>query len=524
MTISVAYVVLCAAGLPFWTVQQHLGGKSVPLIILSCIYIILSLFTGITIPMDSLTLTVGCLALWLSASLSWTNTQQSVFELFTMLSYFVLFLAARTVPMPITALAVFCGGMVFAALMVYRFIFQPHMQYFSKLAILGNSNHIGSVAMITLFTGIWLAINISPWFIPFIAVAALCLVMTKCRGAITSSAAALAAVLYMSGGPGSLQRLAAYSLAALCIIAAAAILYRLRQSKRWPEFARNIYTRIILYYAAAMMVVNRPITGWGFNAYRKMHPEVDKKIIKTRFGKYVMKRIHNHDGVNMSHRVHNDHLEFMAEAGITGYVLFAWLFAGIPYEPATLGLFVAVAIHALVFFPFREVHTAAPFWAMMGSAAPAVSAPFTLPLVASIALTALTIPVMLKAFNVFMGQNFYMMAVHTHDDEIPLKQKCVKTALYYDPLNGLYMADACLWHAKTDPVRAWYYADLCLNHYDGERVKAGICDQYARALLGAGEVKICHWAEDMALDLVHDFYAARVIKNYLRSRENGGPP
>ena len=524
MIISIAYVALCAAGLPFWTVQQHLGGKSIPFVFLSCFYVIISLFTGITIPMDATTLAAGCLALWLSAGLTWTNTRQSVFELFNMLSYLVLFSAARTVPMEITALMVFASGLVFAVPMAYRYIFKPYMHLFAKLFVLGNSNHLAALMMIQLFTGIWLAVNLSPWFTPFITIPAACLIMTKCRAAIGASVIGGIIILLMSGGVWSTQHLSAYSMIILSLAIGGGILYRLKKAGQLPEFTRNFYTRIILFYAAVMMIINRPLTGWGLNTYKMIHPEFDKKIVKTRFGKYIMSRIHNYEGVNMGHRVHNDHLEFMVETGIFGYALFVWLFAGIPFAPVTFGLFIAVAIHALFFFPLREVHTGAPFWVMMGAAAPGVQTPFSLPLIASITIVVLTIPVMVKTLKVFLGQNFYGMAVHAHDDDIPLKQKHIRTALYYDPLNGMYMADACLWHAKTDPVRAFHYAGLCLSHYDGDRVKAAIYDQFARALLGAGEVKICHWVEDMALDLLPDFQPAHVIKNYLRGREAGGKP
>ena len=101
----------------------------------------------------------------------------------------------------------------------------------------------------------------------------------------------------------------------------------------------GLVDRMEIYLDAARRARDRILVGRGLNYYRDLP-----------YG-----------------RVHNDHLEIVGEIGLIGYGLFLSIFLMSSIDVFGWATLLAVFVSGLFFFPLREVHTAAPFWAMMGA-------------------------------------------------------------------------------------------------------------------------------------------------------------
>jgi O-antigen ligase len=459
--------------------------------------------------MDNITLITGCIAVWLTVSLTWTDTKQSVFELFNLLSCLILFTAARTIPLVITASAIFAIATSFAAVEVSRIVIKRKLPAVDQTVSFGNGNHTGAFMLIGLFTGLWLTINLSAWFIPFVLLIVSVLIISKCKGAILGCIAGSIIMFLM---------LEFWQAAALISLMLVAVI--LKRFSSIPNARTSIGGRIWLHLAALEMIVKKPFTGWGLNSYRKELPDIIAEITKSKLHKYVGERLNS--GMNTrSHRVHNDHLEIMAEIGLPGYVLFVYLFSSITYDPIIFGLLIAFLIHGLFFFPFREVHTAVPFWVIMGSMAGGTVGIVLIPLLVKILIACIIIAVIIQTLHKFLSQWYSELAKNKHITE-QQKLEYIDIAVFHDPHDTGYLSDAAFFYSKVDPVKSFFYAARCLIHYDGSRMKQGIYDLFARTLIGATELKVCNYIEDKALWLEPDFQPAKTIKSYLEAKNAGG--
>jgi O-antigen ligase len=480
-------------------------------------YAMYAVISGVPVPMDTTTLAVALIALWLSASLIWTDTRRSVLELFNWLSYLILFTAARTVPTALIALSIFPTAAIFAALSIYRIYFRREMDVSDKMFGMGNGNHNGAFMLIYLFVGLWLTVNMSIWFAPFLILMATALILTKCKAAALSGIVSVATVLSMYGfWPHVLVALAA----------SITWIFLFGVSITFAEvIKKSAYSRIFLSLDAIRMIIMKPFAGWGLDSYRQQLPETDAIIMTSPLARKISDKIGIGIKNNRSHRVHNDHLEILVELGITGYLLFAWLFSGITYDPVMFGLFVAVAVNALFFFPLREVHTAAPFWVMTGTAAASsMPAALMLPVPAIIVVCAIALAIMFRTVRVFLGQWYSELAKNKPGITEDEKRSYIDIALKNDPHNGGYLNDAAFYYAKKDPVRSFGYAARSLFDYDGTRVLHGVYDLFARTLNTATADNLLHWAENNALRLEPGFPPALTIKDYLawKGQQNQG--
>jgi hypothetical protein len=277
---------------------------------------------------------------------------------------------------------------------------------------------------------------------------------------------------------------------------------------KWPHHVeKSLLGRIGLYRAAVELIRQKPVMGWGLNSYAKELPETDTVTLSAT------------DENKRSHRVHNDHLEIIVEVGVIGYILIASLFSSISYDPIIFGLLVAFTVCACFFFPLREVHTAAPFWAVMGSSAGGILTPVFLPPIVIILVCAIIIAMTMKTLKIFRGQWYSEMAKNkkgiTHTEKLALYD----IALENDPDNGGYLSDAAYLNFETDPVKSFHLMERAVVNYDGERRKHQIYDLYTRCLIRAGETKIGLWAENRALQLEEGYDPAITVKNYLYLKE-----
>jgi hypothetical protein len=265
--------------------------------------------------------------------------------------------------------------------------------------------------------------------------------------------------------------------------------------------------RIFMNIAALRMIMQAPIAGQGLSTFRMKYPTV----LAAMFQKPSMQRFIDRDSsisAFSSHRVHNDHLEIIYELGIVGYVLFLGIFVNLSWATAPIlsGLVVAFAVDGLFFFPLREAHLSLPFYAALGAMAPvSIAAPMTMdPLIAFVAVLIFG-RIMFAVVVKLQGLVFYDMADHimvpgpipkTPDERRAMERKQVylRAAINHDPLNNHYLTEGYYYHLNDNPDYAFQCASKCLEHYSGGKVKWGLFDQYARAVLRLGGFNIARMA------------------------------
>jgi O-antigen ligase len=127
-------------------------------------------------------------------------------------------------------------------------------------------------------------------------------------------------------------------------------------------FADN--SRLIVAKDTLKLVRERPLLGWGLDAFPEVYPRVSS--LRTRF---------------FVNAAHNEYLQFLAETGILGFGAITWfLVAAIRRSsrllrsynhPATLAGIVGlsgVLLHCIADFPFRIPADAAPFFILVALA------------------------------------------------------------------------------------------------------------------------------------------------------------
>lgn len=504
--IEFIYVFTCAALLPFFKWRAEAQPQSAPFILLSILYIAWRIIGGDPLPVDGVTAATLAFGLWIVGSLVWTDTHQSKFEVFVWLSCLTLFTAARTLPLEVVAWCVFTPGVIMAALQLWRkyHCWKNDIPVGTfDMVVFGNTNHHGSFLMMSLFAG--LIIN-DLAIMPFIMLIGVGIALARCRGAVLATVTALIVVVGLTVN----------SYIALLLISALMAAFMYLKDRDEGGLERNSTSdRPLLYAIAFKMFKAKPITGWGLNMFRKIMPEMTPGMASSRF-KVVSSRAKS-GLIDNADRVHNDHLELLAEIGIIGYLLFLYLVLQVVFTPFVAGFMVAVAINALVFFPLREPHTAMPFWALVGAATVTTPLSWGVLKIAAIGLlAAVLVQVLLK---VCAYVYFAQMEQATEEKD---KRQALKYALKCDPLNGHFLSDAAYYF--RDSMEGLEYSLRGIMAYDGNRVLWGAYDQLARLLLCNDIPRIAEWATDKSLSYNPEFAPAHEIKSLIHNIRLMGAP
>jgi hypothetical protein len=456
-----------------------LSGNAHPFVFLSGLFTIYALISGIAFPMDGVTVSVGCFALWLIASLFWTETRQSVFEVFIWLSYLVLFMACRTLDTQTVMLCVFPAGLIAIGVKAK----------FNVKSLFGNRDHDGFLHVVHMLVALWLSVNVSVWFIPFILAHIAMVIYLKCRAAYVAGACS---VIYLFP-----QSIPIFFLIALII---AVMVWRLKE-KAWLLYnPKSIRRRLYMCHVALEMNKKKALFGWGLNMYRLEMPESAYRLMKS-------------EGYNESHshRVHNDHFELILELGVIGYLIFASIFIQGVYSPIIAAFLIAYAVDMLFFFPLREVHTGAPFWAIAGAAI-TVPAGFSLaPLKAVVCLIAV------YAINIavrkFLALYYYELAERA--ETLKEKAKNYGEAAFLDPADGRYTFKAAC--ADENPIEAFKWASISVWNFDGQYLKHVVYDQWARCILSLNHLNAARWALNESLRLDPKQESSRELKGQIEA-------
>ncbi len=524
MTLSLApdllYIVLSATVLQFMNWQQPEHGRTMQFTILSFAYAVYAVIMG-RFPLDGITLAAGIISGWVILSLAWTTSRRAPFEALTWLSYFILFTACRSIPPTLTVLAVFVPGVLFSIRQIIGTFFDTRRNGTWEMYVFGNPSHTGIYLLLCLHAGLWLTCNLSPYIFLALIPISLALVITYCRAALIAALVSLSAVLVMTYGW--------YAVIALGILSVPLIVkvltmddvraYYKEEAGRKREFQalkwETVKTRVLLCAEAVYLARHRILFGWGLDMYRKMLPFI---LPAMRAGKRTGKLYAGGIAKGISHRAHNDHLEIIVELGIVGYAMFAWMFGQFTPTPLFIGVLLAMSINALFFFPFRETHIAAPFWAIAGACSVFPASPVGMPIVLKIALIAGCIVALRECYRKLMGLVWYDRSMNAK--EIEKKQACIVNAVNLDEYNGRYLNEAAAVFPEGSILHHDYSA-RAMHHYDGDNQMWGVWEQYARSIVAINHLGAAKIALNRIIEINPEFIPAlqlnAEIDSYLAS-------
>jgi hypothetical protein len=280
-----------------------------------------------------------------------------------------------------------------------------------------------------------------------------------------------------------------------------------------------------MWYSALKMIAKKPLFGWGINAYRSEQAPFSVKMMDKLWFADAVKKVGTPPPGGFvpggafryasAHRLHNDYLELMLEVGLVGFVLFCILFSQLSYSPFLVGLMVAVAVDACMFYPMRAIHIAVPFFAMVG------------------ALNSQKVPVLSELLPLSMLFAVIAVAYFTKNKLLALrwydkgcdptegaKQQYFSQAVYLDPDNSHYLTIAQRY--ETDMSKRIDYALTNIYRYDGDNYLYSAWMNLARALLQARSMDkwyIEKWTVDNALAIFPDCKPALDLKESIDDME-----
>lgn len=429
-----------------------LGSNLIAIAFLSWVF-----FQGQTLNVPIPSFCVFAFIVWLFLSNAWsTAPKQSWIDTLTWLFMFFLFGVAQHIPREFIIIAVSLPTYV-----MLPFFF--HQKYKQKLpkpgSIFGNSNHIGSYLSLGLFAFLWLSIHTSPWFFIMTGIVGLSILLAYCRAAIFSTTIALTILLYHYSGN-----------MFVFLIALAPILWGLYVLSKGGTNGENRFNHIgtawrdrMSYYIAAFdTILRRPLFGWGLRTFRREQFFAVDRITKR------FPEIYKKHPLPCTHRLHNDYLEITHETGFPGLILFLAILYQLNWAEdlvISTGL-ISVLIISLLFFPLREPHIAAPFWALAGTlSSPELTLPPGFAPVVVIVVLAISYMAYIYAYKKLVGIYWWMRIplAKSETEWVNAHIKCHKN----DPYNNQYLMYLYRIYLKSRPAFALDCMSRMNEHYDG---------------------------------------------------------
>jgi O-antigen ligase len=504
--VEAIYIFILAFLIPFFKWQQREEGRNLAAILVTGLFLCGWILYG-TIPfaLDKTTILVLCFASYMIASMLWNHSRQGSQDLYTMICGLVVFLVARSLSVEVVVIMLFMVGFIFAAASVY---YKDSKNPAEKWFILGNSNHTGNFFLIPIFAGLWLSFNTSYFWALSLPVIIYALILTKCRGA---QIGLIAGLLFCA---------CVISLWSLLLIPIGAFIgWRIIRSKG-KDLYQSSSNRFSLILAAFLIIQKSPLFGYGLRTFRREYPAVIPQILNSK----LLRRFYARDTLIQhatSHRIHNDHLEIIFELGLVGYAIFIAIFTTLAWtvNPLLSAGVVAIAVSGLFFFPLRECHTAFPFWALAGilvsSSGEHIIINFTVSIILALIIMRLMYGVAIKLLGLFYYDKAVKIQVMPNVEDVEgkkllqIKQAFINKAIQCDPYNNIYLTEGYYYNVFHNPEVAFQYASRCFENFDGGKVKWGVADQYARALIRLGGFGVAKMAGRYALAICPDFQQTR---------------
>lgn len=507
-------------GLTLFKWRQNELARMIPLVAVTSLIGIVLLLTGKSFFFmnDMAAIAMLGVSLWLGASLLWTDSHLSAWEFQAWIAYlFIAYLSRYADPfilLPVimitgTAFAIMSLGFMVKFKYRGKLLFDPWLEKFWFL--FGNPVHTAALEIIPLFISVWAGINLSPiWFIATALMLAHILIphpVSNSRGAIIGIIVGAVFVLFA---------LKLYFVIGLLIIVSAITIYYFRNNFT----LRSVLVRIIYYKASYEMLKVNPMFGYGLNMFRKIYPEFNPALFAN---ERIRKLINEAGGVELAtgHRPHNDLVDIAVELGLMGLAFFCLMFLFIPWgliDPVFIGAFIAYAVGSMFFFPLREVHTAIGFWVFTGILMGFGDGVFIHihPLIAMVVILLLC-RIIYGASVKLAGLYFFDLTQRENGGDNPKKN--IRMALGCDPYCARYLMFAFLFHVETEPELAFEYAQRQLMHFDGGKVKWGVYDQFARAVLRIAGINMAEMYVKKALHINPEYPRSRELLGFIHKNK-----
>lgn len=508
------YIFIAIFLLQFYNWQQsgEGTGRTIEFNLITGVYAIYAVLTGKIFLFDTVT-TALCIVLGIMfLSLLWSDSRRSPFEAVTWACYFILFMACRLVPAAYTLIITLACASVFASFQIY-FQIRPKpavyddkpKNHWSFMYIFGNNNHTGAYLLLHVPVGFYLTVTGHPWAAILTVIISTALVLARCYAALLGLFAALSGMLVYTYGWWMIIIIGAGVFCALPI----PVITNDRMKKLASDGKiLTLKHRVLLWYQAWLLIKQKPVFGWGMDMYRKMVAFIAPEARKNETIKGYIADIGGMNQ-NKSHRCHNDHLEILIELGVVGYLAFVWLFLSIPLSLLSIGIMLAIAVNGLFFFPLRETHIAAPFWAIMGACAFSASSPVIVPWAIKIGLVAALLAVLSLCQRKFLGLYYYDRAIQS--PELQDKITNVSRALQFDPYNNRYLNEMTF-RCPVGTMANYDAAARSMWHYDGDGIMWQTWEQFAKAIVGINHLGAARCALSRALEINPEYTSAARLK------------
>ncbi|MFA5340787.1 MAG: O-antigen ligase family protein [Clostridia bacterium] len=514
------YIFLLVGCIPFFYWQQREEGRNLVGALITGFFLILWLLTN-TVPIswDTPTIAVFCFTLWMIASMFWTNSRQSSKDIYTIVCCLVIFLVARRMTFDILMPILFVPGLVFAGVSLYyhNIVINKVEDQRLKWPIFGNSNHVGAFLLVPLFVGLWLSFNVSWMIFPFTVVIGIAIALNQCRGA---QLGAIIGLLFVAS-----MQVKWMVIAFPILFIAAMIIYRKRIT--------SIAHRFAVLIAALFIIKKAPIAGHGLRTFRREYPNIIPELLENKFTKSIFTKDVRKDKrtsvieQNSSHRIHNDMMEIVLELGLIGLFLFLLIFQSLSWDNYFFaGAIIAFSVHGFFFFPLREAHTAFPFFALLGAMATTNAIVMAINPIIAVTLIFIVARISYEIAVKILGLSYFQQyckigVLPNSEDKKKLEQKqfFINNAIKCDPYNNVYLTEGDFINALTNKELAFQYISRCMENTDGGKVRWGISDQYARALLRLGGFGVAKLALNYSLHICPGFQQSKDLLEQINNLE-----
>lgn len=465
------YILFSVVLIPLFWIWQPLDSRSYLFILgtnLTVIVLIwVSLLKQIPIALYIPSIPIALFLVWIFLSNAWTTApKQSWIDTLLWLSMFVLFSVAQRVPKEFIMIAVSLPSYAMLPILFYQKFKEKKPLPGS---IFGNANHIGGYFTLSLFVFLWLSFNISIWFLIMVGVLTIAIFLSKCKAAWLGIISTLVILLY-------------FQTKITFILILPILLFAFYFVKLKPHIKNKYFAARIGYYFAALdSIIRRPFFGWGLRTFRReqffaIH-RIHKRWPHAYRREWASKAESTYENLPLprTHRVHNDYLEICFETGFVGLFLFLYILYQLQWTQDIIlsaGLLATLLI-ALFFFPLREPHIAAPFWALAGTISqPGVVLPPGYSLLVVILVLAISYMAYQYAYKKMVAI-FWWMKVPGAATEEKWKEalsKCHKNDPYYNQ----YLMYFYRTHLKTNPNFALDCMSRMSEHFDGSITASSI--------------------------------------------------
>lgn len=387
----------------------------------------------------------------------------------------------------------------------------PKSKFFG---FIGNTNHASAFLAPYTFVCLWLAVNVSPWFYLLAGFNLFGLYRMKCLGALTGTAMGLCVAF----PPYSLLGLIPIGLAVVSVL-----LCR-KFKKEWygriVERTKDLTLWSRIYYAivALKMWKKRPCLGYGLRGFRKEIYDVQAEL-KGKYSGLV-----TNEGRYLSYptRAHNDLLESLCELGIAGFALMLGFLGTVVYGAISSGNYIILAgvvclmVHGMFFYTM-STFSYVPYMMLTACASGSAVSPYSLPFAVGLILTAFLVT--LGISYVIYPHLTTMWLARINGKPWDKQNRCVDSALVFDPSGGAALSAAIRIKAHVDPYMALHLAERAVHHYDGTMQAWGVWGIYGELMMKTGNWEGAKRALRYAVYLNPTFEAPQKILDEMEETE-----